>query len=752
MNKAASANSYWWPDNINLKILNQQGANNPDPSFNYKEAFRELDVEMVKRDVNKMLTTSQDWWPADWGHYGPFMIRMVRTPTPCRLRRGFDCCAPNAYTFLFRAQAWHAAGTYRISDGRGGANTANQRFAPLNSWPDNANLDKARRLMWPVKQKYGRKLSWGDLMMLTGNQALEIMGLKTIGFAFGREDIYSPEDDVYWGPEKEMLSNDRFDENGDIKRPLGASEMGLIYVNPEGHDNEPNPTKSAHDIRQTFRNMAMDDYETVALIAGGHTFGKTHGAAPVSHQGPEPEGASIEHQQLGYLSDYGTGKGKDTTTSGLEGAWTETPIQWDMNYFKNLFEYEWEVHKGPGGRHQWRPTDKSTFEMVPDAHEKGKKNPPMMFTTDISLKIDPIYGPISRHFYHHPDEFSAAFAKAWYKLLHRDMGPVSRCLGSDVPEPQLWQDPIPSLDHELIDDEDVAKLKKQILGSTGIAGKILGSSGPCVSELVKVAWGSACTYRGTDHRGGANGARIRLAPQNTWKVNDPDELKRVLEHLEQIQLDFNEQQKGSNKRVSLADLIVLGGCAAIEHAAKNAGNDINIPFSPGRTDASSEQTVAESFDALEPSADGFRNYLKEGQSAKPEELLLNHAHLLTLTSPEMTVLLGGLRVLKANTGNSEMGVFTKNPETLTNDFFVNLLDINTTWSSVEQDKNLFDGLEYGTGKLNWKASRFDLIFGSNSELRAIAEYYGSDDSNEVFLKDFVKAWTKVMELDRFDLK
>ncbi len=659
------------------------------------------------------MTTSQDWWPADYGHYGPLFIRM----------------------------AWHSAGTYRIGDGRGGAASGTLRFGPLNSWPDNGNLDKARRLLWPIKQKYGRKLSWADLMIFTGNCALESMGFKTYGFAGGREDVWEPEEDIYWGPENTWLGDERYTGDRDLENPLGAVQMGLIYVNPEGPNGNPDPLAAARDIRETFARMAMNDEETVALIAGGHTFGKAHGAAnPDEHVGPEPEGASLEDQGLGWKNNFGSGKGGDTITSGLEGAWTTEPAKWDNNFFDNLFGYEWELTKSPAGAAQWTPKEASAQGTVPDAHDPSKRHAPFMLTTDLSLRFDPIYEPISRRFHENPDAFADAFAKAWYKLTHRDMGPRSRCLGPLVPaEPQLWQDPVPDVDHELIGAQDIADLKSKIL-----------ASGLSVSQLVSTAWASASTFRGTDKRGGANGARIRLAPQKDWAVNNPAELGNALQALEQIQTEFNSAQSGG-KRVSLADVIVLGGCAAVEQAAKNAGHDVQVPFSPGRTDALQEQTDVDSFAVLEPTADGFRNYLGNEQWRAVEELLVDRAHMLTLTAPEMTALVGGMRVLNANVGQSALGVFTKRPEVLTNDFFVNLLDMNTNWQVSSDAKNVFEGRDHGTGELKWTGTAVDLVFGSNSQLRAIAEAYASDDAQSAFVSDFVAAWDKVMNLDRFDL-
>jgi catalase-peroxidase len=681
--------------------------------FNYAEEFKTLDLDALKQDIIEVMTTSQDWWPADYGHYGPLFIRM----------------------------AWHSAGTYRIADGRGGGGHAAQRFAPLNSWPDNANLDKARRLLWPIKQKYGRKLSWADLMNFTGNCALESMGFKTFGFGGGREDIWEPEEDIYWGPEDTWLGDERYSGDRELDNPLGAVQMGLIYVNPQGPNGNPDPLAAARDIRETFARMAMNDEETVALIAGGHTFGKTHGANPeVPYVGPEPEGASLEEQGLGWRNTFGSGKGDDTYTSGLEVIWTSAPTKWDNGFFDNLFKYEWELTKSPAGAHQWRPTDRTADNTVPDAHDPSKRHAPMMLTTDLSLRFDPIYAPISKRFHENPDQLAEAFAKAWYKLLHRDMGPVSRYLGPLVPsEPQLWQDPVPEVDHELIGEEDIAALKAKIL-----------ASGLSISQLVSTAWASAATFRGTDKRGGANGARIRLAPQKDWKVNSPAELASVLQTLDEIQQDFNSSHSGG-KQVSLADLIVLGGCAAVEQAAKNAGHDVTVPFAPGRTDALQEQTDVESFAVLEPTADGFRNYLQAGQKLPAEHLLVERANLLTLTAPEMTVLIGGMRALKANFGQSEHGVFTDRPETLTNDFFVNLLDMSTEWKASASPENVFEGRDRATDEVKWTGTAVDLVFGSNSQLRAISEVYACDDSKETFVRDFVAAWDKVMDLDRFDL-
>ncbi|MSQ61859.1 MAG: catalase/peroxidase HPI [Dehalococcoidia bacterium] len=708
-----TSNQHWWPNQLNLNILHQ---NSPlsDPmgkDFNYAEEFRTLDLDALKKDIDQVMTTSQDWWPADYGHYGPLFIRM----------------------------AWHAAGTYRIHDGRGGASRGTQRFAPLNSWPDNGNLDKARRLLWPIKQKYGRKISWADLLILAGNCALESMGFKTFGFGGGREDVWEPED-IDWGHEETWLGDQRHSGDGEIEGPYGADHMGLIYVNPEGPNGNPDPSASARYIRETFRRMAMNDEETIALIAGGHTFGKAHGAAPESHHGPEPEGARLEEQGLGWKNSFGSGKGGDTITSGLEGAWTTNPVKWDNNYFENLHRYEWELTKSPAGKSQWAPRNASAVATVPDAHDPSKKHPPMMLTTDLALKMDPAYVPIVKRFHENPDEFADAFARAWFKLTHRDMGPRSRYLGPLVPaEPQLFQDPVPDVDHELIGQQDIAGLKAKIL-----------ASGLSVSQLVSTAWASAATYRGTDRRGGANGARIRLAPQKDWKVNSPPELGKVLQTLERIQTEFNSSQTGG-KRVSLADLIVLGGCAGVEQAAKNAGHNLQVPFKPGRTDALQEQTDVDSFAVLEPVADGFRNYIGPGLGKTAEELLVDRACMLTLTAPEMTVIVGGLRVLNANVGQSELGVFTKRPETLTNDFFVNLLVLNTEWQASSTSEDVFEGRDRGTGDLKWTGSRVDLVFGSNSQLRAIAEVYACDDSQQAFVRDFVAAWDKVMNLDRFDL-
>jgi catalase-peroxidase len=708
-------NRGWWPNRLNVKILarNPAVANPLGADFNYAEAFKSLDVAEVKRDIEDVLTTSQDWWPADYGHYGPFMIRM----------------------------AWHSAGTYRISDGRGGAGAGEQRFAPLNSWPDNGNLDKARRLLWPVKQKYGQKLSWADLMILAGNVALESMGFETFGFGGGREDVWEPDEDVYWGPETTWLGDERYTGDRELEEPLGAVQMGLIYVNPEGPNGNPDPLAAAKDIRETFSRMAMNDEETVALIAGGHTFGKTHGAAdPDQYVGPEPEGAPLEEQGLGWRNTYRSGKGADAITSGLEVTWTATPTAWSNDYFENLFGYEWELTKSPAGAHQWQPKDGAGAGTVPGPDQGSPMRPPTMLTTDLSLRFDPAYEKISRRFHENPDELADAFARAWFKLTHRDMGPIARYLGPEVPtETLLWQDPLPEAPHELIDAEDVETLKGQIL-----------ESGLSVSQLVSTAWASASTFRGSDKRGGANGARIRLEPQNGWEVNDPEELATALRTLEGIQEAFNSSQAGG-KQVSLADLIVLGGSAAIELAAKHAGHDVEVPVTPGRTDASQEQTDVESFAPLEPTADGFRNYLGNGNRLPTEYLLLDRASLLTLSAPEMTALVGGLRVLGANVKQSPLGVFTSTPGSLSNDFFVNLLDLGTAWTATSRDAETFEGRDVATGELKWTGSRADLVFGSNSELRAVAEVYASDDAREKFVHDFVTAWVKVMNLDRFDL-
>ncbi|HUK71635.1 MAG TPA: catalase/peroxidase HPI [Streptosporangiaceae bacterium] len=708
------ANRDWWPNRLNLKILakNPAVANPLGEDFNYAEAFKTLDLAAVKQDIADVLTTSQDWWPADFGHYGPLMIRM----------------------------AWHSAGTYRISDGRGGAGAGQQRFAPLNSWPDNASLDKARRLLWPVKKKYGQKLSWADLMILTGNVALESMGFKTFGFAGGREDAWEPDEDVYWGPESTWLGDERYTGDRELENPLAAVQMGLIYVNPEGPNGNPDPLAAARDIRETFRRMAMNDEETVALIAGGHTFGKTHGAGPAANVGPDPEAAPLEQQGLGWKSTYGTGKGGDTITSGLEVTWTSTPVTWDNSFLETLYGYEWELAESPAGAHQWKPKDGAGAGTVPDAHDPSKSHAPTMLTTDLSLRVDPVYNPISRRFLENPDAFADAFARAWFKLTHRDMGPVARYLGPEVPaETLLWQDPLPAVTHELIDAEDITSLKGQIL-----------ASGLSVSQLVSTAWAAASSFRGSDKRGGANGARIRLEPQNGWEANSPDQLATVLRTVEGIQEAFNAAQTGG-KQVSLADLIVLAGGAAVEQAAKDAGFDVEVPFRPGRADASQQQTDVESFAALAPAADGFRNYLGKGNRLPAEYLLIDRANLLTLSAPEMTVLVGGLRVLGANYQQSALGVLTTTPGSLTNDFFVNLLDLGTTWKATSEDANTFEGRDATRGEVKWTGSRADLVFGSNSELRALAEVYASDDAKEKFVNDFVVAWDKVMNLDRFDL-
>jgi len=708
------SNGDWWPEMLNLDILHQNSAkSNPlGEDFNYAEEFQTLDLAALKKDIKDLMTTSQDWWPADYGHYGPFFIRM----------------------------AWHSAGTYRVTDGRGGASDGTQRFAPLNSWPDNANLDKARRLLWPIKQKYGQKISWADLMLLTGNVALESMGFETFGFAGGRADVWEPQKDVYWGPETEWLGDKRYSGDRELENPLAAVQMGLIYVNPEGPNGKPDPLAAAVDIRETFGRMAMNDEETVALIAGGHTFGKAHGAAsPEGNVGPAPEGASIAEQGLGWKNKFGKGNAGDTITSGLEGAWTTTPTQWSNGYFTNLFTYEWEQTKSPAGAWQWTPKADAAKGTVPDAHDPSKTHAPMMFTTDLALKMDPAYAKISKRFHENPEQFARAFAKAWYKLTHRDMGPVSRLLGPEVPEPQLWQDPIPAVDHALIDEKDIAALKKKI-----------ADSDLSISQLVSTAWASASTFRGTDNRGGANGARIRLAPQKDWVVNSPARLEEVLSKLEEIQTDFNKTLSGG-KQVSLADVIVLGGCVGVEQAARKAGHDIQVPFAPGRTDATQEMTDVESFTYLEPKADGFRNYFTHGLDRPVEEMLVDRANMLTLTAPEMTTLLGGMRVLETNVSMPEMGVFTESPGTLTNDFFVNLLDMNTEWQVSPMCEYFFEGKDRETGKVKWTASSVDLIFGSNSQLRAISEVYASEDGEAKFVKDFVAAWNKVMNLDRFDL-
>ena len=714
---AAHANVDWWPNQLNLKVLHQHShlSDPMDKEFNYAEKFKTLDLNAVIKDLQALMTDSQDWWPADFGHYGPLFIRM----------------------------AWHSAGTYRIGDGRGGAGAGQQRFAPLNSWPDNVNLDKARRLLWPIKQKYGRKISWADLMILTGNVALESMGFKTFGFGGGRPDVWEPEEDIFWGPEGKWLADERYSGDRDLANPLAAVQMGLIYVNPEGPNGNPDPIAAARDIRETFARMAMNDEETVALIAGGHTFGKTHGAAdPSKYVGPEPEAAGIEEQGFGWNNKYGTGKGGDSIGSGLEVIWTTTPTKWSNNFFTNLFSYEWELTKSPAGAHQWTPKNGAGNGTVPDAHDPSKRHSPSMLTTDLALRFDPAYEKISRRFYEHPDQFADVFARAWFKLTHRDMGPISRYLGPLVPKEELvWQDPVPAVDHELIGQQDIAALKAKIL-----------KSGLSISQLVATAWASAASFRGSDKRGGANGARIRLAPQKDWEVNQPAELAKVLPKLEAIQKDFNSSQSNGNKgkKVSLADLIVLGGCAAVEEAAKKAGQDLKIPFSPGRTDASQEQTDSHSFSFMEPVADGFRNYLRSGQVLSAEELLVDRAQLLTLTAPELTVLVGGMRALNANYGQTKHGVFTNRPETLTNDFFVNLLDMGTKWEPSSTE-GMYEGRDRATGQVKWTGTRVDLLFGSNSQLRALAEVYACHDSKGAFVKDFAAAWTKVMNLDRYDL-
>jgi catalase-peroxidase len=712
-------NRDWWPNQLDLSVLHQ-GSSRANPlgeEFDYAREFERLDIEALERDLIELMTTSQDWWPADFGHYGPLFIRM----------------------------SWHQAGTYRIADGRGGGSSGAQRFAPLNSWPDNANLDKARRLLWPIKQKYGQQISWADLLVFAGNVALESMGFRTFGFGFGREDIFEPEE-IFWGPEDTWLGDERYGDNRALQGPLANVQMGLIYVNPEGPNGNPDPRAAARDIRETFARMAMNDEETVALIAGGHTFGKCHGAGDPGLVGPEPEGCPVHHMGLGWMSSHKTGKGRDAITSGLEGAWTATPTRWDRSFFENLFGYEWELTASPAGAKQWKPKNGAGANAVPDAHDPNVRHAPFMATTDIALRLDPIYEPISRRFHENPEELAEAFARAWYKLLHRDMGPVSRYLGPRVPPPQLWQDPVPSVDHELIDEADVGALKARVL-----------DSGLPIARLVFTAWSSAATFRGTDKRGGANGARIRLAPQKDWEANDPAELVRVLQALEQVQKDFNRSQNGG-KRVSLADLIVLGGCAAVERAAKDAGHDITVPFVPGRTDASPEQTDVETFDVLEPTADGFRNYYRAGDLLRPEQRLLDKATLLRLTAPEMTVLVGGMRALGANVGGSPLGVLTDRPGTLTNDFFVNLLDSGTEWSPASSStgssssEEVYEGRDRATGEARWRATAVDLVFGSNSQLRAISEVYGCDDGREKLVHDFVAAWHKVMNLDRFDLR
>ena len=717
-NIAIAGNGYsnkdWWPDQLNLQILSQNSelSNPMSKGFDYAKEFKKLDLKEVKKDLFKLMTDSQEWWPADYGHYGPLFIRM----------------------------AWHSAGTYRIADGRGGGGRGTQRFAPLNSWPDNVNLDKARRLLWPIKKKYGNKISWADLIILAGNCAFESMGIKLVGFGGGREDVWEPQEDIYWGMGKEWLGDNKTTDKGELENPIAAVQMGLIYVNPEGPNGEPDPAKSAKDVRETFERMAMNDEETVALIAGGHTFGKCHGAAPATYVGPEPEAAPIEEQGLGWKNSYGTGKGGDTITSGIEGAWKANPTQWNMGYLKTLFKYNWELVKSPAGAYQWLAMNVDEEDMVVDAHDPSKKHRPMMTTADLSLIKDPIYSKIARDYLNNPDKFADAFARAWFKLTHRDMGPISRYLGPEVPkETFIWQDPVPKANHKLVNKKDIIHLKKKIL-----------ASGLSISDLVKVAWASASTFRGSDKRGGANGARIRLEPQKGWEVNEPENLKCVLDELENIRARFNGSQSGGRK-ISMADIIVLGGCAAIEKAAKNAGYDIIVPFTPGRTDATQEQTDIKSFCVLEPKADGFRNYIQDELPVKPEQMLIDRAQLLTLTAPEMTVLIGGMRVLNTNYMGSKDGVFTNKTECLTNDFFQNLLDMNTVWKPISKDECKFEGFDRETGKLKWTASRVDLIFGSNSQLRAIAEVYACDDNKEKFLNDFVAAWNKVMNADRFDI-
>ena len=701
-------NQDWWPNQPDLAVLHEHApqASPLEPDFDYAEAFRDLDVEALKRDIVELLTTSQDWWPADWGHYGPMIVRMT----------------------------WHAAGTYRIADGRGGGGSGAQRFAPLNSWPDNAGTDKSRRLLWPIKQKYGNKISWADLMVFAGNVAYESMGFKTFGFGFGREDIWEPEE-IFWGPEDTWLGDERYSDDRELSGPLGAVQMGLIYVNPEGPNGNPDPLQSARDIRETFGRMAMNDEETVALIVGGHTVGKCHGAVDPEYLGPEPEGAPVEAQGLGWHNTYGSGKGADTLISGLEGAWTNEPTKWDNGYLHNLFAYDWELTTSPAGAKQWTPKNPEAQDTVPDAHDPTKRHAPMMLTSDLALKVDPIYEPIARRFYENPDELADAFARAWYKLLHRDMGPVSRYLGPYVPEPQLWQDPVPAVDHELIDDAEIAQLKAALL-----------DSGLSIRQLVVTAWASAATFRGTDMRGGANGARIQMAPQKDWEVNGGEELTDALQAIDRV------RQKWGGRKVSLADLIVLGGCAAVEQAAKNAGHDITVPFAPGRTDDTQEQTDVESFAVLEPTADGFRNYLREGEKLPPETRLVDRAYMLTLTAPEMTVLIGGMRALNTNFRQSRHGILTDRPETLTNDFFVNLLDIKTEWRTSESTEHVYEGRDRATGEVKWTATAVDLVFGANAQLRAIGEFYAQQDAQERFVRDFVKAWDKVMNLDRFDLR
>ena len=706
------SNRDWWPNQLDLSVLQQHatGPNPLDPDFDYSESFASLDVEALKRDLFALMTDSQEWWPADYGHYGPFFIRM----------------------------AWHSAGTYRVADGRGGGGSGMQRFAPLNSWPDNANLDKARRLLWPIKQKYGQQISWADLLVFTGNCALESMGFTTFGFGFGREDVWQPEE-IFWGPEDTWLGDERYSGERQLEGPLGAVQMGLIYVNPEGPDGNPDPHASAVDIRETFKRMAMNDEETLALIVGGHTFGKTHGAVDPEYIGPEPEAAPIEAQGIGWVNSYGSGHGVDTITSGLEGAWTNEPTKWDNGFLENLFGYEWELSTSPAGAKQWTPTDPAAQDKVPDAHDATKRHAPMMLTSDIAMRMDPVYEPLAKRFFEHPEELADAFGKAWFKLLHRDMGPRSRYLGPWIPEPQIWQDPVPAIDHELVGDVEIAALKSAIL-----------ASGVSVEQLVSTAWASAASFRGTDKRGGANGARIRLAPQRDWPVNEPAALAIALSTLARIQTEFNNAQSGA-VRVSLADVIVLGGCAAVEKAAQAAGFDITVPFAPGRTDATQEQTDIESFEVLEPTSDGFRNYVSEGEKLAPETLLLDRANLLTLTAPEMTVLVGGMRALGANSGQSSLGVLTNRPGALSNDFFVNLLDMSTQWQTSKTDVHVFDGVDRKTGDVKWSATAVDLVFGSHSQLRAISEVYASSDAKEKFVRDFVSAWDKVMNLDRYDL-
>jgi catalase-peroxidase len=706
-------NKDWWPNQLDLSVLHHHShlSNPMEEDFDYAEQFKSLDLDALKRDLIQMMTTSQDWWPADYGHYGPLFIRMT----------------------------WHAAGTYRIADGRGGGGEGQQRFAPLNSWPDNANLDKARRLLWPIKKKYGQKISWADLLVLAGNVAMESMGFKTFGFGFGRPDVWEPED-IFWGPEDTWLGDERYSGDRQLARPFGAVQMGLIYVNPEGPGGNPDPLAAARDIRETFARMAMNDEETLALIVGGHTFGKTHGAAPAGDNvGPEPEAAPLEEQGLGWKNKHGSGKGGHAITSGLEGAWTNEPTKWDNGFLENLYRYDWELTTSPAGAKQWTPKNPEAKGTVPDAHDAAKRHAPMMLTTDLALKMDPIYAPIAKRFHENPDQLADAFARAWFKLLHRDMGPRSRYLGPWIPEPQIWQDPVPEVDHELIGNQEIAALKKKLL-----------ASGLAVRELVYTAWSAAASFRGTDKRGGANGGRIRLAPQKDWEVNEPSRLAKALKALEQVQKDFNGSQSG-RKKVSLADLIVLGGCAAVEQAAKNAGHEVTVPFAPGRTDASQEQTDVESFSVLEPTADGFRNYIRAGDPLSPETHLLERANLLRLTAPQMTVLVGGLRALNANFGQSKHGVFTTRPEALTNDFFVNLLDMGTAWRPSASEQNVYEGRDRATGQLKWTATAADLVFGAHSQLRALAEAYASDDAKEKFVRDFVAAWNKVMNLDRYDL-